>query len=134
LFNNKKIDNLDFNLKINKRFYIRYLFKNKLVIDKLRALDKLNEKFGNICLKLTDNNLNYELSKFKPEINDKTIIYLIKYLSKEINDFHIKEYDISYYTTLKNIKEKRNLKQKKKIILFGTNKMFDSLKVKSNIQ
>ena len=127
---------MDFNLKIIQRFYIRYLFKNKIVIDKYAAIDKLKEKFGNIDLKLTDNDLNYEFSKAQPDINDKSIYELIKYLSKEINDFFIKEYDISYDITLYNNNEKKNIKTKReeKLIFFGTHKMYENLKTKSNIQ
>ena len=105
---------MDFNLKIIQRFfYVRYLFKNKLVIDKFAAIDKLKEEFGKIDLKLTDNDLNYEFSKSQPDINDKTICDLIKYLSKEINDFFIKEYDISYDITIYNNNEKKNIKARR---------------------
>lgn len=113
LFNNNKIDNLDFNLKIIQKFYVRYLFKNKLVIDKFAAIDKLKEEFGKIDLKSTDNDLNYEFSKSQPDISDKTIYDLIKYLSKEIYDFFIKEYDISYDITIYNNNEKKNIKTRR---------------------
>ena len=66
---------MDFNLKIIQRFYIRYLFKNKLAIDKFAAIDKLKKKFGIIDLKLTDNDLNYVFSKAQPDINKK--LYMI---------------------------------------------------------
>ena len=65
-------------------------------------------------MKLTVNDLKYEFSNAQPDINDKTIFYLIKYLSEEINDFFIKEYDISYYITLYNREEKKIKKQKEK--------------------
>ena len=109
---------MDFNLKIIQRFYVRYLFKNKLVIDKFAAIDKLKEEFGKIDLKLTDNDLNFEFSKSQPDINDKTILDLIKYLSKEINDFFIKEYDISYDITLYNNNEKKYKNKKRRKIIF----------------
>lgn len=41
IINNDKIENIDINLKSNQRYYIRYLFKNRLAIDKLTTIDKL---------------------------------------------------------------------------------------------
>ena len=73
MFNNNKTDSLDINLKLIQRFYIRYLFKNKFVVDKFAAIDKLKEKFWNINLKLTFNDHNYVFLKEQPDIWDKTI-------------------------------------------------------------
>ena len=47
IINNGKIKNIDINLKCNQRYFIRYLFKNRIVSDKTSALEKLENKFCN---------------------------------------------------------------------------------------
>ena len=114
MFNINRADKIDINLKIIQRFYIRYLFNNKFAVDKYDAIDKLKNKFGNdINLKINDNDLSYEFSKAQPEIKDKTINELVKYLAKEVNNFIVKEYDISYDINL-YIKEKKTTKKVKR--------------------
>ena len=55
IINNGKLENIDINLKCNQRYYIRYLFKNKIANDKITAIVKLKNRFGdNIVIKLTD--------------------------------------------------------------------------------
>ena len=57
-------------------------------------------------------------------------------MSKEVNNFILKEFDISYDINL-YIKEEKNtktIKREEKIILFGTKAMLDSFKNKANIQ
>ena len=136
MFNNNKTDSSDINLKLIQRFYIRYLFKNKYVVDKFAAIDTLKEKFWNIKLKLTFNDHKYEFLKEQPDIKDKTIFNLIKYLAKEVNNFILKKYDISYDINLYIKEEKRTKKitREEEIILFGTKTMLDTFKHKANIQ
>ena len=64
IINIGKLEKIDINLKCNQRYYIRYLFKNKIVNDKIIAIEKLKNRFGdNIVIKLTDNDINNEKSK-----------------------------------------------------------------------
>ena len=60
--NNNAINDIDMNIKkFQKRYYIRYLFKNKIAVDKYNAIDIFKEKFGNnINFKLNDNDINIE--------------------------------------------------------------------------
>ena len=43
LYLNNKINEIDLNIKKYQRYFIRYLFKNKLVIDKYEAIDKFKK-------------------------------------------------------------------------------------------
>ena len=74
IINNSKLENIDINLKCYQTYYIRYLFKNKIVNDKITALEKLKNRFGdNIVIKLTDNDINNEKSKLYSYIKDDNL-------------------------------------------------------------
>jgi hypothetical protein len=97
IINNGKFENIDINLKYNQRYYIRYLFKNKIVNDKITAIEKLKNRLGdNIVIKLTDNDINNEKSKLYSYIKDDNLLSLINSLKEEIKDIIIKTYDIKY--------------------------------------
>jgi len=57
-------------------------------------------------------------------------------LAKEVNNFILKKYDISYDINLYIKEEKRTKKitREEEIILFGTKTMLDTFKHKANIQ
>jgi hypothetical protein len=130
IINIGKIESIDINLKCNQRYFIRYLFKNRIVSDKISALEKLKNKFGNdITIKLTDNDINIEKSKMYSDINEESILFLIKSLNTEIKDIIIKIYDINYEKKIKSKKDYlfKTIKREEEIIYFGKPEMYDSL-------
>lgn len=128
IINNGKLENIDINLKCNQRYYIRYLFKKKIVNDKITALEKLKNRFGdNIALKLTDNDINNEKSKLYSYIKDDNLLSLINSLKEEIKDIIIKTYDIKYEKKIKENNEYKTINREEEIIYFGNKEMFENL-------
>ena len=90
--NNNELNKIDINITKYQRYYIRYLFKNKIATDKLNAIEMFKEKFGkNIKFNLTDNGIKVEKSFNVPNPNDKTLEDLIKYLQIENQNIIIKK-------------------------------------------
>ena len=122
------MNEIDINIKKYQRYFIRYLFKNKLVIDKHGAINKLLTNFGDkIKIKLNDNDINYEKSQSIDIGIKNSLEDLLKYINKEIPNFIYKIYDIEYdYSNNKN-KKAISQRRKEKIIFFGTKNMFENL-------
>ena len=128
IINNGKFENIDINLKCNQRYYIRYLFKNKIVNDKITAIEKLKNRLGdNIVIKLTDNDINNEKSKLYSYIKDDNLLSLINSLKEEIKDIIIKTYDIKYEKKIKVNNEYKTINREEEIIYFGNKEMFGNL-------
>ena len=128
IINNGKLENIDINLKCNQRYYIRYLFKNKIANDKITSIEKLKNKFGdNIVIKLTDNDINNEKSKLYSYIKDDNLLSLINSLKEEIKDIIIKTYDIIYEKKIKVNNEYKTINREEEIIYFGNKEMFENL-------
>ena len=71
---NNQLSDIDMNKKKYQRYYIRYLFKNKITVDKFNAIDMFKEKFGtSINFKLNDNDINVEKAIQIPNPKDKNI-------------------------------------------------------------
>ena len=135
--NNNDLNKIDINIKKYQRYYIRYLFKNKIATDKFSAIEMFKEKFGkNIKFNLTDNDINVEKSLNVPNPNDKTLEDLIKYLQIENQNIIIKKtdiiYDYKYYD--RHDKKNYNIKREQEIIFFGTEEMINQLKDLDNEQ
>ena len=125
IINNGKLENIDINLKCNQRYYIRYLFKNKIANDKITSIEKLKNKFDdNIVIKLTDNDINNEKSKLYSYIKDDNLLSLINSLKEEIKDIIIKTYDIKYDKKIKVNNEYKTINREEEIIYFGNKEMF----------
>ena len=85
------------NIKKYQRYYIRYVFKNIIAVDKFNAIDMFKEKFGtSINFKLNYNDINVEKAIYIPNPKDKTIDELIKKLQLENKNIIIKTTDIIY--------------------------------------
>jgi len=64
IINNGKKESIDKSLKCSQRYYIRYLFKNRIANDKISTVEYLKNQFGNDAThKLTDNDISIEKMK-----------------------------------------------------------------------
>ena len=43
---NNQLNDIDMNIKKYQRYYIRYVFKNIIAVDKFNAIDMFKEKLG----------------------------------------------------------------------------------------
>ena len=101
--------------KYQKYFFIAE-FKNNEATDKLAAIDKFKKKFGaNIEIKLSDNEINSEKSKIIKIDRKESLEDVLINLKNEINDFHIKIYDIEYT----ELRGENSIKREEKIIFFN---------------
>ena len=97
IIDNGKIESININLKCNQKYYIRYLYKKRIISDKISSLKKLKNKFvKDATIKFKDNDINKEKRTMYSDIKEGNILSLIKSLNTEIKDIIIKTYDINY--------------------------------------
>lgn len=94
MYNQDNYKNIDFNLYIYQKLYIKCLFEDNLINNYSEAINKFNGKFKNIKFKLSE----YIVQNIKREtiggLNNLNIEELCKTLALNNENIHISIYPI----------------------------------------